>query len=146
MPVSLHRSRRLVRQSKMSRAIVVLMTVFVMVVMTSEWAATQTPATGRLMRQKLTHAQRLLEVITTSNYTLLERETSALVAIPQSPGWMVLNSPEYRKYSEAFRRATQALVDAAKSRDFDKAVAIYQDVTMSCYRCHQYIMKMRLVK
>jgi hypothetical protein len=122
-----------------------LATVF-MVIAAPGRASMQTPATGRLMRQKLVHAQRLLEAITTSNYGLLERETQALVAIPQSPAWMVLNSPEYRRYSEAFQRATQALLAAAKSRDLDKAVAVYQDVTMSCYRCHQYIKNMRLAK
>jgi hypothetical protein len=141
MPVSLHRSRLTA-----NRAITVLAAVLLMVVVTSARATTQTPATGRLMRQKLIHAQRLLEAITTSNYALLERETTGLVAIPQSPGWMVLNSPEYRKYSEAFRRASQALLDAAKNRDLDKAVGVYQDVTMSCYRCHQYIKNMRLAK
>jgi hypothetical protein len=125
---------------------VVLATALVVVAAATQPAATQTTATGRLMRQKLTHAQRLLEAITTSNYALLGRETAALVAIPQSPAWMVLNSPEYRAYSEAFRRATQALLDAAKSRDLDKAVAVYQDVTMSCYRCHQYIKNRRLAK
>jgi hypothetical protein len=109
-------------------------------------ASMQTPATGRLMRQKLAHAQRLLEAITTSNYSLLERETKALVAIPQSPAWMVLNSPEYRRYSESFQKATQALLAAAQNRDLDKAVTVYQEVTMSCYRCHQYIKNMRLAK
>ena len=144
--MSLHRPHIRLRQLTPNRAIVVLATVLLMIVSTTERAATQTPATGRLMRQKLTHAQRLLEAITTSNYVMLERETAALVAIPQSPAWMVLNSPEYRRYSEAFRRATQALLDASKSRDLDKAVGIYQDVTMSCYRCHQYIKNMRLAR
>ena len=138
--------RPAVRQSTANRAIVVLATVLMAILLSTERAATQTPATGRLMRQKLTHAQRLLEAITTSNYNLLERETQALVAIPQSPAWMVLNSPEYRRYSEAFQKATQALLMAAKNRDLDKAVTVYQDVTMSCYRCHQYIKNMRLAK
>jgi hypothetical protein len=129
-----------------SRGVVGLATVLCVLMVMAERAATQTPATGRLMRQKLVHAQRLLEAITTSNYTLLERETTGLVAIPKAPAWMVLNSPEYRRYSEAFLRATQSLLDAAKARDLDKAVGVYQDVTMSCYRCHQYIKNMRLAK
>jgi hypothetical protein len=101
-----------------SRGVVGLATVLCVLMVMAERAATQTPATGRLMRQKLVHAQRLLEAITTSNYTLLER----------------------------FLRATQSLLDAAKARDLDKAVGVYQDVTMSCYRCHQYIKNMRLAK
>ena len=141
-----HRPRLTPGRSIANRAIAIAAAVLLVFVATSERAATQTPATGRLMRQKLTHAQRLLEAITTSNYGLLERETKALVAIPQAPGWMVLNSPEYRRYSEAFLQATGALLEAAKNRDFDKAVTVYQDVTMSCYRCHRYIQNMRLAK
>jgi hypothetical protein len=109
-------------------------------------AAGQTPATGRLMREKLAHAQKLLEALTTSNYRLLEEESEKLANIPLMPGWMVLHSPEYRRYSEAFLRATVDLNSAAKQRDLDEAVLHFQTLTSSCYQCHRYMKNRRLAK
>ena len=83
--------------------------------------AAQTVATGRLMREKLGHAQKVLEAIMTSNYLMLDRESSALAKITDNPAWMVLKTPEYRRYSAAFMRAAQGLEAAAKDRDFDAA-------------------------
>jgi hypothetical protein len=108
--------------------------------------AGQTVATGRLMREKLTHAQRLLEALTTSDYALLERESEALTRIPSMQGWMVLQSPEYRRYSEAFLRATGDLNTAARARDLDEAMMHFQTLTASCYQCHRYLKSRRLAK
>jgi hypothetical protein len=108
--------------------------------------AGQTPATGRLMREKLTHAQRLLEALTTSDHALLERESDALAKIPSMQGWMVLQSPEYRRYSEAFLRATGDLNTAAKARDLDEAMMHYRTMTASCYQCHRYLKNRRLAR
>ena len=127
-----------------SRAVALGFAIFAVVA--SHAAFAQTPATGRLMREKLTHAQRLLEAIATSNFTLLEQESSALAAIPRSKGWMVLNSPEYRQHSAAFLRAADALVETAKKRDMDQAVKRYQDMTMTCYQCHRYIQNARIAR
>ena len=114
------------------------------VISTSLSAGGQTPATGRLMREKLTHAQQLLEALTTSNFAMLERESTALAKIPGEPAWRVLTSPEYRRYSETFLRATEDLVASAKQRDLDQAAMNYQAMTMSCYQCHRYIKALRI--
>ena len=106
----------------------------------------QTPATGRVMREKLVHAQGLLEAIVTSNFQLLERETAALADAPKMKGWMILQLPEYRKHSEAFLRAIADMSAAAKARDLDQAAAHYQALTASCYQCHKYIKAQRLAK
>jgi cytochrome c556 len=108
--------------------------------------AAQTPTTGRLMREKLTHAQHLLEALTTSNFALLERESDALAKIPLQPGWMVLHSPEYRQYSESFLRAVVDMNASAKARDMDEAAKQFQSLTMSCYQCHRYIKNSRLAQ
>jgi len=109
------------------------------------WAgAAQTPATGRLMREKLGHTQRLLEALTTSNFQMLEHESDSLARIPLMPGWMVLHSPEYRRYSEGFLRAVVDLNTSAKARDLDQAAMHFQSLTMSCYQCHRYMKNSRL--
>jgi cytochrome c556 len=106
----------------------------------------QTLATGRVMREKLTHSQRTLEAIVTSNFALLEQESNALSRATESAGWFVLNSPEYRRHSEAFLRATRDLVEAAKQRDLDAAAMHYLSLTMSCYQCHRYLKNSRIAR
>jgi cytochrome c556 len=106
----------------------------------------QTAATGQAMRAKLTHAQKILEAILTSNYGLLEVESNALARVTQSPAWTVLNSPEYRRQSDAFLAVTRNLVDAAKQRDLDAAAMHYSSLTMSCYQCHRYMKNARIAR
>jgi hypothetical protein len=107
-------------------------------------APRQTAATSRVMREKLTHAQRLLEAITTSDYALLERESQALSRLTNDLGWMVLKTPEYRRQSDTFLRAADDLVAAAKQRDLDLAAMHYVSLTMSCYQCHRYVKNSRI--
>ncbi len=115
-------------------------------VMTSSGSAMQTPATGRLMREKLAHAQRVLEALTTSDYALLERESTALSEATKQLGWSVLKTPEYSRQSDVFLRATEDLIAAAKQRDLDLAAMHYVSLTMSCYQCHRYIKNTRVAK
>jgi hypothetical protein len=107
-------------------------------------AAAQTPATGRIMREKLVHSQRILEAILSSNFGLLERETVALARATETPAWAVLKGPEYMQQSEAFLKALRALDTAAKERDLDTAVKGYTELTLSCFACHRYMKDRRL--
>jgi hypothetical protein len=104
----------------------------------------QTAATGAVMRQKLSHSQKILEAIVTSNYILLERESSALAHVTDSPAWLVLNSPEYQRLSAAFLAETRNLVDAAQQRDLDAAATHYSSLTMTCFQCHRYMKNARI--
>ena len=45
----------------------------------------QTPATGRIMREKLAHTQNVLEAIMTSDLVALERESVALLKATEAP-------------------------------------------------------------
>jgi hypothetical protein len=97
----------------------------------------QTAITRRVMRQKLTHAQQILEALTTSDMTLLERESAALLRITESPQWSEVNSPELRRYSDAFVKAIRDLTESARRRDLDAAAIQYGALTMTCYECHR---------
>lgn len=116
----------------------------VLVLASVSWTSAQTPATGRLMRQKLALSQRLLEAILTSNFTVLDEQSVALARLTEAPGWAVFKTPEYRRYSEAFVRATDDLRAAAKDRDLDGAALHYTALAMSCYQCHRYIKNARV--
>ena len=102
-------------------------------------APAQTPTTGRVMRDKLTHSQKILEAIMTSDYASLDRESGELVKATELPAWSVLKSPEYLRQSAAFVRAIQDLRDAAKSRDLDAAAMDYMSLTLTCFQCHRHI-------
>lgn len=104
----------------------------------------QTPALGNVMREKLMHSQRILGAIMTSDYATLERESAALVRATESPAWSVLKTPEYRRQSEAFLRASDDLVQAAKQRDLDAAAMNYVSLTLTCFQCHRYVKDARI--
>jgi hypothetical protein len=110
-------------------------------------AAAQTPRTGRMMRDKLVHSQKILEALTTSNQDLLTREADALAGIAHSPQWTAeLRTPELSVWAENFITAVNELDAAAKSHDFDGAATAYTKVTASCYQCHRRLKDNRLVR
>ncbi len=106
--------------------------------------AAQVTALDRLMRQKLDHSQGILAAVVTSNWSELEQHSQALAQIPNDMAWTVLRTPEYVRYSEAFVRASQDLVDAAKRKDLDEAPLAYVSLTLSCVQCHRYVARARL--
>ncbi len=126
------------------RTIILGCVVLAQLLTTGSGAAGQTRATGHVMREKLTHSQRVLEAIMVSDYALLERESEALLRATEAPGWAVLNSLEYLRQSDAFVRATRDLIEAAKQRDSDAAAMRYVSMTLSCYQCHRYLKNARI--
>jgi hypothetical protein len=107
-------------------------------------SSAQTTALNRVMRQKLEQSQGMLAAVVMSNWADLERRSEALVRITNDPAWTVLNTPEYARQSQAFLRAAQDLVDAAKRRDLDAAPATYVSLTLSCVQCHRYVARARI--
>src|SRR5579871_4511034 len=83
----------------------------------------QTARTGSVMREKLGHAQKVLEALTTSNRDLLTAETGALVRISQSPQWAELRTRELGVYTENFLKSIAAMDAAARRNDLDTAAA-----------------------
>ena len=85
----------------------------VLIVLFGVVAPAQSPATGRVLREKLGHSQKFLEAILTSNFAQLERESAALSKATQSSAWSVLRGPEYVRQSERFLKSLQEM-DAAE--------------------------------
>lgn len=108
------------------------------------WSPGQTPATRQVMREKLQYTQRILEAVMKSDFMLLEQSSEALSRMPEKPGWMVLNTPEYIRYSGAFVNATQELLQSAKDHDLDAAAVHYASMSMTCYQCHRYVKNSRI--
>jgi hypothetical protein len=108
--------------------------------------ASQGPALDRVMREKLGHAQKLLEAVVTSDWVGLETYSRELERLTGDRRWMVLKYPEYAQHSAAFVRAVQALHTAAARRDVDEAPKAYANLTLACVTCHQYLARQRIAK
>lgn len=98
------------------------------------------------MREKLVHAQKILEAVVTSDWVSLETHSRQLERLTEDPRWTVLKYPEYAKHSTAFKRAVQDLHAAAVRRDLDKAPEAYNAVTLKCVECHRYLARARIVQ
>ena len=106
----------------------------------------QTVRTGRLMREKLTHAQRILAALTTSDYTLLQKETRALTKITENPEWTELTMGELRPFTGGFLKALADLSAAADRRDYEAAGASYSQLTSACFACHKHVASARIAR
>jgi hypothetical protein len=100
----------------------------------------------QVMRTKLNHSERILEAVVTSDWPLLDREARALAQVIRDPAWSVLAMPEYVRHSEAFLKATDDLIAAAKLRDLEAASLGFVALTTSCVSCHRYLARARIAE
>ena len=105
----------------------------------------QGPELKSIMREKLGHAQKILEAVVTSDWVSLETQSRELEQLTNDPGWMILKFPEYAQHSTAFIRAVQDLRRAAAQRDLDKTPRAYVAVVLQCVECHRYLARARFV-
>jgi hypothetical protein len=106
----------------------------------------QGPDVKNVMRQKLDHAQHILEAVVTSDWVALETHSRELEQLTKDPRWQVLQYPEYARYSNAFVRTIQDLHRAAAQRDLERAPKAYVAVTMQCVECHRYLARARIAR
>lgn len=106
----------------------------------------QGPDVKQVMREKLDHAQHILEAVVTSDWVALETQSRELERLTRDPRWIVLKYPEYARYSNAFVGAVQDLHRAAAQRDLERAPKAYVAVTMQCVECHRYLARARIAQ
>lgn len=99
---------------------------------------------GDFMRQKLVHSQKILEGLTVDDLEMVAKNSQALSLLSQAASWQVLQTPEYQDRSAEFRRAVDALTEAARKKNLDGAALAYVDVTMKCVSCHKYVRGVRI--
>ncbi len=128
------------------KRVLILGVVVVCVSAGGQSTSAQTRRLNAVMRSKLEHSKNVLEGVVTSNWLLLERESRALEAATKDPAWTVLTMPEYVKQSEAFIRATEDLLAAAKQRDLEAASKGFVALSTSCVTCHQYLARSRVAR
>lgn len=116
------------------------------VLLCASTSSAQTARTARLMREKLQHSQRTLQAVITSDWTLLQRETQALITVTKNPTWTELMTPELRPYGNEFQKTLADLAAAADRRDYDSAGRSYLALTGACLACHKHVMNARIAK
>jgi hypothetical protein len=99
-----------------------------------------------IMRQKLEHAQKVLEGIAVKDFDLLEKNAVHLMILSKKAEWKVLTTPEYELRSDEFRRHADSLAKAAKDKNLDGAALAYVQMTMSCVNCHKHVRDERMAR
>jgi cytochrome c556 len=91
------------------------------------------------MRAKLAHSQNVLEGLAVEDFDLIDRGANDLALASQASSWQVLQTADYARHSDEFRRSCNALRAAAKARNLDGAALAWMEVTMKCVQCHKYV-------
>lgn len=99
---------------------------------------------NRVMREKLSHSQVILEAVVTSNWAELQKESLALRRATTDPAWTVLTTSDYAGQTAGFVRALDDLIDAAHRHDLEAAPLAYVSLTLSCVQCHRFVARQRM--
>ena len=92
-----------------------------------------------LMRQKLKHAEKILEGISVEDFELIAKHASALneLTMPQKPGQP--DTTAYKTHLQVFRFATNELQRHAADKNLDGTALANVQMTLSCVNCHKFL-------
>lgn len=74
---------------------------------------------------------------------MIAKNSQAMSLLSLESNWQVLQTTEYLDRSKEFRRAADALTQAAKKKNLDGAALAYVQLTMNCINCHKYVRGVR---
>ncbi len=103
----------------------------------------QTPDLQGIMRLKLGHTQKVLEGIVLEDFSAVEEHARELARLIESSEWIVLQTPDYVRFSNDLMRATEYLIESAAERNLDGAALDYVDLTLTCVQCHKHVRGVR---
>lgn len=93
------------------------------------------------MQGKLMSNQKIVEGLTTKNYEMIRSGADSVTALTKGEHWFVLDTPEYKSYSEDMKAAAARLHEAATKENIEAATLRYFELTLNCIDCHNYIEK-----
>lgn len=99
-----------------------------------------------LMVRKLRSSQAVLEGLVTENFELMGRHAQQLRLFSQETDWNVLQTQDYQRLSDDFRRAANDLEKSAQRKNLDAASVAYIKLTLTCIDCHRHIRVQRAAK
>ena len=92
-----------------------------------------------LMRQKLQHAQQLLQALSIGDFMRMSSHSKELRRISIEARWSQPHSSEYAQYGEDFRYALERLEQAAENQNIDGAALNYVQMILTCVQCHKVV-------
>jgi hypothetical protein len=100
----------------------------------------QTPmGTKEFMREKLQHAQKLLEALALEDFDAIRTRAEKLSQMTRGAKWQAFQNPDYVEFSSAFRRQADTIAKAARNKNIDAATLGYMRMTGSCMDCHKFV-------
>jgi cytochrome c556 len=103
----------------------------------------KTEPTRAFMQLKLDESQKLLAAIALEDFEEISRASQKISLLTEDENWQVIQTAEYRRHSDEFRRASNAVTEAARKKNLDGAVLAYMQMTMQCVQCHQHVRKQK---
>jgi len=98
---------------------------------------------NQLMIDKLRFSQLMLQAIALGEFPKIIANAEELVKLSRTSEWLANRTPKFELHSNAFQRAAETVIQKAKAKNLDGVVLAYQDLTMSCVRCHEYLRDVR---
>ena len=95
--------------------------------------------TKEFMREKLEHAQKLLEALALEDFNTVRARAEKLSEMTRAASWQAFQNPDYVEFSAAFRRHANSIAKAAREKNIDAATLGYMRMTGSCMDCHKFV-------
>jgi hypothetical protein len=95
--------------------------------------------TKEFMREKLEHAQKVLEALALEDFNTVGARAEKLSEMTHAAQWQAFQNPDYVEFSAAFRRQADNIVRAARNKNIDAATLGYMRMTGVCRDCHKFV-------
>ncbi len=99
-----------------------------------------------LMLRKLSGAEKILEGVAMNDFAKVTQNAETLIDISKAAEWHVLKTPDYKLYSNQFKRNCESLIKQAKAKNTDGVALAYVDLTLTCVKCHQHVREVRMAR
>jgi hypothetical protein len=99
---------------------------------------------SEIMREKLKHAQKVLEGVTLQDFKKIGKSADELLLLTKEEEWKVFRTPDYENHSNEFRRNVQGLIKSARGENLDGSALAYVEMTLTCVKCHKYVREVRM--
>lgn len=96
------------------------------------------PSRKEAMALKLKSSQGILEGIALNDFGKIENAANELIAVSNFTDFLhAFKGQEYQFHIQIFRRPAETIAKKAKDKNMDGVMVAFNDMTLSCLKCHQ---------
>ncbi len=92
-----------------------------------------------VMQLKLEYSKQVLEGLALEDYDKISKNSQALGLLSLESGWKIIQTEEYVKQSNDFRRTADVITKASRGKNLERAALGYVALTVRCIECHGYL-------